>query len=81
MSREGRMKSGSRPVPVAWLDPVAASPIEVAAGGLIVAGLGLLGMIWGAAVASSWFVTGEPADIGVSDAALAMARFGTNGLS
>ncbi|MDH3684439.1 MAG: type IV secretory system conjugative DNA transfer family protein, partial [Acidimicrobiia bacterium] len=49
--------------------------------GLIVAGLGLLGMIWGAAVASSWFVTGEPADIGVSDAALAMARFGTNGLS
>ncbi len=72
--------SRGRPVPVAWLDPVAGSPIEVAAGGLIVTGLGLLGMVWGAGVGSSWVVNGERADIGVSDAALALVRLGQNGL-
>ncbi|MCP3989034.1 MAG: hypothetical protein GY724_08165, partial [Actinomycetia bacterium] len=56
MRRQGTIRSGGRSVPVTWLDPVAASPIEIAVGGLFLVLLGMLGLVWGAALLSSWLV-------------------------
>jgi type IV secretion system protein VirD4 len=79
MKRQGFIRGrGGRPIPIQWLDPVAASPIEIAAGGLIMISLGLVGLVWGAAVTSSWLVNGEVARVGVTEATLAMIRLGTN---
>ncbi|MCP4222055.1 MAG: type IV secretory system conjugative DNA transfer family protein [Actinomycetia bacterium] len=80
MRRRGTIQSGGRSIPVTWLDPVAASPIEIAVGGLFLVLLGLLGLVWGAGFFSSWLVNGEPADLSVGDTAVAMARMGGNKL-
>lgn len=69
-----------RATPVVWLDPVAASPIELAVGSLVMVALGLVALVWGAAVASSWLIKGSPARIGVNEAARAMAHLGSNHL-
>lgn len=73
--------SGPRPVPITWLDPVAASPIELAVGGLLLIIIGLLALVWGAAFFSSLLANGEAADLSVGDAAVAMARLGNNRLA
>lgn len=76
--RRGRIRSGNRSVVFEWLDPVAASPIDVATGALLLTGIGLLAMVWGAAYLSSWLIGGEAAEINLSDAAVAMFRLGSN---
>lgn len=81
MRRRATIRStGSRPVPITWLDPVAASPIDLAVGGLLLIVLGLLGLVWGAAFFSSLIINGEAADLSVGDAAVALARLGRNRL-
>lgn len=72
MSRIGRSR------PVAWIDNVAASPIDMALSGMVLVVLGVVGMIWGAALGSSRLVNGEAAEVGVNDAAIAAVRFGRN---
>lgn len=67
-----------RPVPVTWLDPVAASPIEVAVSSLLLVGIGLIGLVWGAATLSSWLINGVRAEVGLTEAVVAITRMGAN---
>jgi hypothetical protein len=69
-----------RPRPVLYLDKMAASPLDMAAGGLIVIIVILVGLVWSAALVSSWLVNGEVADVGLNEAGLALVRFGGNNL-
>ncbi len=77
--RRGRVRP--RAVPYKFMDPIAGSNIEVAVGSLLLVVLGLVGMIWGAAVLSSLVVMGERADVTVADAAVAGVRMGSEGMA
>jgi len=74
-------RSGGRPVPATWLDPVAASPLEIALGGFLLVGLGLLGLVWGAGFFSALLINQAAPELSVGDAGVAIARMGSNRLS
>ncbi len=74
--REGWVQEGGRARPVVYLDGLPGVHTEVAIWTLVLIVLGLLVMVWGAAELSSWLGNGARADVGMGEAAIAMARLG-----
>ncbi len=74
--REGWVQEGGRARPVVYLDGLPGVHTEVAIWTLVLIVLGLLVMVWGAAELSSWLGNGARADVGMGEAAVAMARLG-----
>ncbi|MDH4074696.1 MAG: type IV secretory system conjugative DNA transfer family protein [Acidimicrobiia bacterium] len=74
--REGWVQEGGRARPVMYLDGLPGVHTEVAIWTLVLIVLGLLVMVWGAAELSSWLGNGARANVGMGEAAIAMARLG-----
>jgi len=74
--REGWVQEGGRARPVVYLDGLPGVHTEVAIWTLVLIVLGLLVMVWGAAELSSWLGNGARANVGMGEAAIAMARLG-----
>lgn len=80
MSDGQRIRGETRSVPVQWIDPVANSPIEVAAGALFGVAGALVGMVWGSAWLSANLVGDGGLSLSAGEAAVATLELGSNGL-